>query len=383
MATCLSKPCRDGVIMRMSVIGAIVLCILAGEVQAQTTTLTPLASYDAGENIVSYYRYVALDCPNAPICSHRSVLTTPGRAAHKHIAAVVTGFRLWVPVADNIGKIAVRVDAASAGNVGQVNLSVLGLFETKQNQKFSYEVTVAVIESTIEGFLLTKTHVDCGVGVCPKPFSAAGAVPPGWTLVGFGLAGFDSDRKIAPLWGAVALPIVKSIDPVNGDVSATMHCGTVQKPGVAIPTVSGPCETNWVLIAAHVAIANGPRPSGPPWWLLSPWSVVPASGINSPNPSSTTPGMVCAAHPRPSPGFLDALAGFYAFAGQFTGGRFTLAKGPATSLEMNVSSLGLAAPGVPQVTYSAGLTVSQVVVPSLPPAVVPLTYVRASTLVCL
>lgn len=365
----------------MSVIGAIVLCVLAGEVQAQTTTLTPLASYDAGENVVSYYRYVALDCPNERSCSHLSVISTPGRAAHKHIAAVVTGFRLWVPVADNIGKIAVRVDAASAGTVGQVNLSVAGFFETKQRQKFSYEVTVAVIESTIEGFLLTKTGAACAVGGCPTPFLAAGAVPQGWTLVGIGLRQFDSDRNISPLGGAVALPIVTSIK--DGDVIGTMLCGTVQKPGVAIPTVSGPCETNWVLIAAHVAIANGPRPSGPPWGPLGPWSVMPASGINSPNPSSTTPGMVCAAHPRPSQGFLDTLAGFYVVAGQFTGGKLTLANGPATSLEMNVSSLGLAAPGVPQVTYSVGLTVSQVVVPSLPPAVVPLSYVRASTLVCL
>ena len=57
--------------MRMSVIGAIMLCVAGlcvgiGGVQAQTMTLTPLASYDAGENIVSYYRYVATLGPLFP-----------------------------------------------------------------------------------------------------------------------------------------------------------------------------------------------------------------------------------------------------------------------------------------------------------------------------
>ena len=369
--------------MRMSVIGAITLCVAVGDVQAQTMTLTPLASYDAGENIVSYYRYVALDCPSQSACAHSAVITTPGRVAHTHIAAVVTGFRLWAPVAGNIGKIAVRVGAASAGSPGQVNLFVAGLFETTKNKVFSYEVTVAVIESTIEGFLLTRTSAACPVGVCPIVFSTPGAVPPGWVLVGFGLSQFDSDRAPAPLRGATVLPIVNAIDPSNGDVRTTMLCGTVPKHGGAATTLSGPCETGWVVIAAHVSIANGGRPSGPPWWPLSPWSAVPASGINSLNPASTTPGMLCAPHPRPSPGFLDALAGFFAFAGQIIGGKFKPAVGPAQSLEMNVPSLGLAAPGAPQVTYSAGLAVLQAVAPPLPPAVAPLTYARASTLVCL
>ena len=41
-----------------------------------------------------------------------------------------------------------------------------------------------------------------------------------------------------------------------------------------------------MIIAAHITVYNGGRPSGPPWFPLSLWTASPASGINNPNPSS-------------------------------------------------------------------------------------------------
>lgn len=369
--------------MRLVVIALVAFCISASGLQAQTMTLTPIISFNAGENIVSYYRYVALDCANESACAHDSVIATPGKIQHKHVAAVVTGFRMWVADADYIGNIAIRVNASLAGSPGLVKLQASGKFNTRKIQNFSYEVTVAVIEGTIEGFLLTKAGAACNVGNCPVPFSVPGAMPPGWVLVGIGLAQFDSDRPIAPLWGADVIPIVNSVDPTSGDVRATMHCGTVAKSGARTTTLSGPCETNWVVIAAHIGVSNGSRPSGPPSLPPTAWTAIPASGINNPNPSSVTVGMLCSPHPRPSPGFLDALEGFFLLAGQATGGNFTPAVGLVSSVEVNTPSVGLVSPGTPQVTYSAGLTATQVVAPPLPAANAPLTYGRISTLVCL
>ena len=374
---------KKGVVVRSIPIGLILFCAAVGSSQATTTTLTPITSFNAGENIVSYYRYLATDCPNEAACSYNSTIATSGTVLHKHVAAVITGIRMWVADADHIGKIALRVSASSAGSPGLSNLAVSGTLNTRKAQLFSYEVTLAVIEGTIEGFLVTKTGIACNVGGCPVPFSIASAVPPGWVLVGIGLSQFDSDRTVSPLWGMVVLPVVNSIDPSNGDVKATMHCGTMTKPGATPMTLSGPCETNWVVVAAHIGVANGSPPSGPASFPLTPWTKVPASGINNPNPSSATPSMLCLPHPRPSPGFLDMLEGFFLLAGQSASGKFTPAIGLVSSVEMSTPSIGWTSPGMPQVTYGAGLTVSQVVASALPPAVAPLTYARASALVCL
>jgi hypothetical protein len=78
--------------MRIAVICAVAFSILVGDAWAQTKTLTPLVSYDAsGNNIVSYYRYVVLDCPDETACTYQSVIMTPGRAEQSHIVGVITG----------------------------------------------------------------------------------------------------------------------------------------------------------------------------------------------------------------------------------------------------------------------------------------------------
>ena len=370
-------------ITRCALIAALVLC-LPCIVQAQITTLTPLATYDAGENIVSYFEYLALDCPNEGACLYNNVVSTTSRVGHTRVAAVITGFSLWTPLPDTIGKIAVRVKGSDGAATGTVNLRVSGLFQSPHNSRFSYRVQIAIIESTVEGFTLTATGAACPQGVCPVQMTAPGAVPAGQRFLGFGLQMFDSDRPFSPLWGAVAVPVTTAVDPVSGDVRARLSCGTVQSAATRTPTLSGPCETTWVAIAARPnSVVGGPASGLPLIFSLAPYTGIGAAAVNSPNPGTATPTLVCAPHPRPSKGFIDVLAGFYLLAGQLSGGSFIPAKGDAYGMEVSAGSIGFSATGSPQVTYGMGLPVTQPVPGGLPPAVSPVTYLRLTTSVCL
>jgi hypothetical protein len=368
---------------RWAFIGALVLC-LPCIVQAQITTFTPLATYDAGENIVSYFEYLALDCPDETACSYNNVISTTSRVGHTRTAAVITGFSLWTPLPDMIGKIAIRVKGSEGSAPGAVDLRISGLFLLPRNSKFSYRVQVAIIESTVEGFTLTQTGAACAIGKCPVPMTAPGAVPAGQRFLGFGLQVFDSDRPFLPLWGAVAVPVTTAIDPTSGNVSARLTCGTVEPAGTKTPTLSGPCETNWVAIAARPNnVLGGPANGLPLIFPLAPYTGFGAAAVNSPNPGTTTPTLTCNPHPKPSKGFVDVLGGFYLLAGHVSGGSFTPAKGNAYGMEVGVSSIDFSASGSPQLMYRMGLPVTQSVVGGLPPAVSPVTYLRLTTSICL
>jgi hypothetical protein len=353
-------------------------------VQAQIKSLTPLANYDAGENIVSYFEYLALDCPDEGACAYNQAISTPGREGHTRVAAVITGFSLWTPLPDDIGKIAVRLSATRGPTPGTVNLKVSGLFQPSRGSRFSYRVQIAVIESTVEGFAFTGAGAACSLGKCPVSMVARSAVPQGYRFLGFGLQQFDSDRKFSPLWGAVAAPVNASVDPSTGDVSASLTCGTVQSAGKPIPTLSGPCETNWVAIAVRPnSVVGGPASGLPLLPSIAPYTGIGGAAINSPNPNMTTPALVCSPHPRPSKGFVDVLAGFYLLAGQLSGSSFIPAVGKTYGMEVGVTTLGFSPSGAPQLIYRMGLPVTQPMVGGLPPAVSPLTYLRLTTSICL
>jgi len=368
---------------KWALIAALVL-FLPCIVQAQITTLTPLASYDAGENIVSYFEYLALDCPNEGVCAYYDVISTTSRVVHTRVAAVITGFSLWTPLPDDaIGPIAIRVNGKRGPATGTVALTVSGKFLSKHNPKFSYRVQIAIIESTVEGFMLTETGAACSQGKCPVQMIVPGAVPAGHQFLGFGLQTFDSDRKFSPLWGAVAMPVTTAVDPVSGDVSASFLCGTVQLAGTKTPALSGPCETNWVAIAARPnSLAGGLANGLPLIFSLAPYTGIGAAAVNSPSPGTATPALTCAPHPKPAKGFLDVLAGFYLLAGQLSGGSFIPAKGSAYGMEVSVSSISFGASGNPQLTYRMGLPVTQLVIGGLPPSLSPVTYLRLTTGVC-
>lgn len=207
--------------------------VIAAPAAAQTTALTPLVQYDAGENIVSYFRYVAFDCPDEAACRYTGVVTTPSRSGHVRVQAVITGFKLWIKQADISGPLAVR-SRATRNSVGSVDLMISGRLTSPKNRTFSYEITVAVIESTVEGFALTEVGAACPFSRCPVTMTAPGAVPAGYNFLGFGLAQFDSDRLATdPFWGAVALPKTTSVDPNTGNVTASLACGTRQVRGTS------------------------------------------------------------------------------------------------------------------------------------------------------
>ncbi|MEQ1619804.1 MAG: hypothetical protein ABL919_00260 [Methylococcales bacterium] len=351
---------------------------------AQVTSLNQLSSYDAGEIIVSYYEYLALDCPNETACAFTKTISTPGQTQHKRVAAAITGFSLWTPKPDQIGKIAVRVAGIRGSAPGTVDLNVSGDFESSGKQLFSYRVQIAVIESSVEAVDLTEVSAACSVGRCPVSMIAHGAVPNGHRFLGFGLQMFDSDRMTSPLWGAVALPITTSIDPATGDVTAKLQCGSSLSPRLTHHNLSGPCETRWVAIAALPNKIVGGAVSGLALTPVAPQTVTASAGINSPNPITSTPSMVCVPHPNPPNGYLDVLAGFFLLSGQVRGNAFTPAAGDTSGMEVGVTTLGFdSTTGAPLLTYQMGLPVTQQLLPGLPPAISPLSYLRLTISGCL
>jgi hypothetical protein len=371
---------------------AVLALALAPSASAAVTSLTPLASYDAGENIVSYYEYLALDCPDVPTCALSQIVATPSRAAHKNVQAVMTGFKLWTARPEKtVGRIVVEVHGAKAG-VGMVNLGARGWYVPGSPGLFSFRIEIAVIESTVEGFNMIGFGEACSAQTCPKTVVVPGVAPPHWGFVGFALRNFDSDRPTSPLFAARAELRAQSIDPASGDVTAVFACGTVLKNGGRLGDVSGPCETAWVAIA----IRDNNVAGNPPGFPLAPGPTFGTgyggSGLNVPNPSLSTPALFCIGHPTPSKGFLDTLAGFHLRAGVLnlpSLGPLTYdpARGGSWGLDVSVSGLSFTpgstgVPGVPHETFSAGLPALQVVGP-LGPVLAPVTYTRMNTSLCL
>lgn len=297
---------------------------------AATATLVRLGSIDAGETVISHFRYEARDCKDAFECSFLrqpvpGVLKTASRTSHfqaqpaeQHVAAMLTGFKLWSSKQVDPGKVKVSVDVQRGGMPGQVKLTqLLALYEvdTSAGYSFSYDISFVVVESTVEGVHFLRTSQACRPP-CPSLQMSTARLPVDLTVLGFGLRSFDSDRPIAPLFGAAAFP--SKIKVTQGQmVESVISCGTVRRPPA--DELSGPCESHWVIMAARIQSTPPPRLGPGSSATLTPWVIqtppVNHMPLNVPAPLTTPIDFQCRTQPQKLRGMLFAMHGFRLLAG--------------------------------------------------------------------
>jgi hypothetical protein len=304
---------------------------------------------------------------------------------------MITGFKLWLDTPeDGIGPVAVRVNATRGGQPGKIRLSISAQFKSTRGQTYSYSITVAIVETTVEGLRFTEIYGGCGANGCPVAAKASHAVPPGFTFLGMELKVFDSDRNPTPIYAAVSMPTNVHVDAL-GTVSSKIYCGTSHRSNGVETDISGACENVWIVIASRsnglvgelsAVPASPSTPAGLPSPTLSStthWIIAPTSGVNVTNPASKVVTLDCISGARPARGVLEVLDGFYVFAGRLTSNAFQPAFGLFDELEIDGEVSATSSPSLYRVAYESGLRGRQTGSPLAAPA----TFLRTSTAVCL